>query len=245
MSGRPSGRAGRARRLLYRAGMHRGVWVGAVVGMLLWGGAAEAARKSAPKRQATVSLAERAVWRAKNWVGLRSLSTVSTSVNDDCSGLTQLAYRKPGLSLMPERTLPGENGVKAIYRKAGDLGTLRETPRAGDMVFFRNTHDRNRDGRLNDGLTHIGIVERVGADGTVTFVHRAGNGVKRGHFNLARPDARKDEKGRILNDWLRRRDKRNRGYLAGELVAGFASVDERWKSTPAPFSVARAKVKQR
>jgi hypothetical protein len=212
--------------------MHRGVWLGAVVGMLLWGGEAEAVRKRAPKRQATVTLAERAVWRAKAWVGLRSLTTVSTSVNDDCSGFTQLAYRKPGLSLMPERTLPGENGVKAIYRKASGLGTLRETPRPGDMVFFRDTHDRNKDGKLNDGLTHIGVVERVGDDGTVTFVHKASGQVKRGRFNLARPDARKDEKGRVLNDWLRRKDKRNRGYLAGELVAGFASVDESWKSTP-------------
>jgi hypothetical protein len=200
-------------------------------------------QKRAPKRQAPVTLAERAVWRAKAWVGLSSLKTVSTTVNDDCSGFTQLAYRKPGLSLLPERTLPGENGVKAIYRKAGDLGTLRDTPQVGDMVFFRDTHDRNKDGRLNDGLTHIGIVERVGEDGTVTFVHRAGKGVKRGRFNLARPDARKDEQGRVLNDWLRRRDKRNRGYLAGELVAGFASVDERWRT--APTAVASAKLKRR
>ena len=215
--------------------------MGAVVGMLLWGGDAEAAKKRAPKRQAPVSLAERAVWRAKAWVGLSSLRTVSTTVNDDCSGFTQLAYRKPGLSLLPEQTLPGENGVKAIYRKAGDLGTLRDTPRVGDMVFFRDTHDRNKDGRLNDGLTHIGIVERVGEDGTVTFVHRAGSGVKRGRFNLARPDARKDEKGRVLNDWLRRRDKRNRGYLAGELVAGFAAVDESWKTPPAPVLAVKSK----
>jgi hypothetical protein len=214
--------------------MHRGVWLGAVVGMLLWGGEAEAVRKSTPKRQTTVSLAERAVWRAKSWVGLSSLRTVSTTVNDDCSGFTQLAYRKPGLSLMPAVTFPGENGVKAIYRKAVDLGTVRETPRPGDMVFFRDTHDRNNDGKLNDGLTHIGIVERVSADGTVTFVHKAGGLVKRGRFNLSHPDERKDEQGRVLNDWLRRRDKRNRGYLAGELVAGFASVDDRWASTEAP-----------
>lgn len=219
--------------------MHRGAWLGALVGLVLWGGTAEAARRTPPKRAAKVTLSDRALWRAKAWVGLGSLSTVSTAVNDDCSGLTQLAYRKPGLSLMPELTLPGENGVKAIYRKAGTLGALREAPKAGDLVFFRETIDRNKDGRLNDGLTHIGIVERVSTDGTVTFVHRAGGGVKRSRFNLARPEARKDEKGRVLNDWLRRRDKRNRGYLAGELVAGFASVDERWKVEPVTVSRAR------
>lgn len=215
--------------------------MGAVLGMLLWGGEAQAlTRRGTGKRQAPVSLSERAVWRAKSWVGLSTLRTVSTTVNDDCSGFTQLAYRKPGLSLMPEQTLPGENGVKAIYRKASGLGTLRDTPRPGDMVFFRDTHDRNKNGKLDDGLTHIGIVERVGDDGTVTFVHKAGGWVKRGKFNLARPDVRKDEQGRVLNDWLRRRDKRNRGYLAGELVAGFASVDESW-TTPAAPRVASAK----
>jgi len=211
--------------------MGRGAWWGVVVGLLLWGGMADAAKRSAPKRP-TASPAQRAVSRAKAWVGLGSLTEVSTSVNDDCSGLTQLAYRAPGLSLMPERTLPGENGVKAIYRKADALGSLRSAPRPGDLVFFRETVDRNKDGRRNDGLTHIGIVERVGADGTVTFVHRAGGGVKRGRLNLARPDARTDARGRVLNDWLRRRDKRHRGYLAGELVAGFASVDERWGGAP-------------
>jgi len=220
--------------------MYRGAWLGALVALWVWGGTAEAARRTPPKRAAAkVALSDRALWRAKGWVGLGSLRTVSTAVNDDCSGLTQLAYRKPGLSLLPELTLPGENGVKAIYRKAGTLGALREEPRAGDLVFFRETIDRNKDGRLNDGLTHIGIVERVGADGTVTFVHRAGGGVKRSRFNLARPEARKDDKGRVLNDWLRRRDKRNRGYLAGELVAGFASVDERWKVEPVSVSGAR------
>lgn len=219
--------------------MQRGVWLGLVAGLLLWGGEAQAARKSAPKR-APVPLAQKAVWRAKAWVGLSSLRTVSTTVNDDCSGLTYLAYRKPGVDLLPGDLLPGENGVKAIHRKASDLGALRSEPRVGDLVFFRDTHDRNRDGLLNDGLTHIGIVERVGEDGTVSFVHRGGNGVKRGRFNLARPDIRKDEKGRVLNDWLRRRDKRNRSYLAGELVAGFASVDESWKAEPPPRLARRA-----
>ncbi|MCE9670866.1 NlpC/P60 family protein [Myxococcus stipitatus] len=217
--------------MLSPSGMGRGAWWGVVVGLLLWGGMADAAKRSTPKRS-TASAAQRAVWRAKAWVGLGSLAKVSTSVNDDCSGLTQLAYRAPGLSLMPERTLPGENGVKAIYRKADALGSLRSAPTPGDLVFFRETVDRNKDGRRNDGLTHIGIVERVGADGTVTFVHRAGGGVKRGRLNLARPDARTDARGRVLNDWIRRRDKRHRGYLAGELVAGFASVDERWGAAP-------------
>lgn len=223
--------AGQARALLWRAGMGRGVWVGALLGVLLWGGESEAARKAVARKR-VVPVAERAVWRAKSWVGLRSLQTVSTSVSDDCSGFTRLAYQQRNLDLLPLDLLPGENGVTAIHRKAMALGTLRQTPRVGDLVFFRETFDKNRDGRFNDGLTHIGIVERMAPDGTVTFVHKAGGLVKRSKFNLAKPEARRDEKGRVLNDWLRRRDKRFRGYLAGELVAGFAAVDDTWR-TPA------------
>jgi hypothetical protein len=122
--------------------------------------------------------------------------------------------------------------VTAIHRKASALGALHERPRPGDLVFFRETHDRNRDGKRNDGLTHIGVVERVGKDGTVTFVHRAGNGVKRAKLNLRNPDVRRDARGRVLNDWLRRPDGISEIRLTGQLVAGFATVDARWKTPP-------------
>jgi hypothetical protein len=76
------------------------------------------------------------------------------------------------------------------------------------------------------------MVERVGRDGTVTFVHRAGGGVKRSKLNLNAPTVRRDARGRVLNDYLRRPDKISDIRLAGELVVGFASVDERWTAPP-------------
>ena len=215
--------------------MHRAFLLCALMGVMLWGPEAEAARRASSSqrtRNASGTLAHRAASRASLWVGLPSLRRVSHSVNDDCSGLVNLAYRKQGLSLLPERPLPGENGVAAIYRKAQGLGALHEAPRAGDLVFFRETYDRNRDGRRNDGLTHIGVVERVDHDGTVTFVHRAGGGVKRAKLHLHQPTLRRDAKGRVLNDYLRRSEKTVRPRLAGELLAGFATVDQRWFTSP-------------
>ena len=211
--------------------MHRAFLLCALMGVMLWGPEAEAARRASSSqrtRNASGTLAHRAASRASLWVGLPSLRRVSHSVNDDCSGLANLAYRGRGLSLMPEHPLPGENGVAAIYRKAQSLDALRGEPRPGDLVFFRETYDRNRDGRRNDGLTHIGVVERVAPDGTVTFVHRAGGGVKRSKLNLHQPGLRRDAKGRVLNDYLRRSEKVPRPRLAGELLAGFAAVDARW-----------------
>ena len=183
-------------------------------------------------------IGRKAASRAAMWVGLSSLSRVSREVNDDCSGFTHLAYWRPGLSLMPEAPRPGENGVAAIYRKAQALGVLRERPRPGDLVFFQETYDRNRDGRRNDGLTHIGVVERVSEDGLVTFVHKAGGVVKRSKLHLYQPTVRRDAKGRVLNDWLRRADRKGPSQLAGELLVGFAAVDERWVA-PAPVRTAR------
>lgn len=215
--------------------MHRAFLLCALMGFLLWGPEAEAARRASSSqrtRNASSTLARRAAVRASLWVGLPSLRRVSRSVNDDCSGLANLAYRRRGLSLLPERTLPGENGVAAIYRKARSLGSLHARPRPGDLVFFRETYDRNRDGRRNDGLTHIGVVERVERDGTVTFVHRAGGGVKRAKLHLRKPALRRDAKGRVLNDYLRRSEKTVRPRLAGELLAGFATVDQRWFTSP-------------
>ena len=197
----------------------------------LGGTEAEAARRTV-KKGAHPTLARKAVRRAAQWVGLSSLRSVSQAVNDDCSGLTQLAYGRKDLSLFPERTFKGESGVAAIHRKASALGALREQPRPGYLVFFRETHDRNRDGLRNDGLTHIGVVERVGRDGTVTFVHRAGNGVKRAKFNLRTPHLRRDARGRVLNDYLRRPDGISEIRLTGQLVAGFATVSERWRTPP-------------
>ncbi|PTL81481.1 hypothetical protein DAT35_25330 [Vitiosangium sp. GDMCC 1.1324] len=206
-----------------------------MLGILLSGAEAGAARRAASSQStesASGTLARRAVVRASLWVGLPSLTRVSRSVNDDCSGLANLAYRKRGLNLLPERTNPGEGGVAAIYRKARSLDALHDEPRPGDLVFFRETYDRNGDGRRNDGLTHIGVVERVEPDGTVTFVHRAGGGVKRSKLNLSQPGVRRDAQGRVLNDYLRRPEKRVRPRLAGELLAGFATVDQRWFTTP-------------
>ena len=218
--------------------------MGALVSALVWGGAAEAASKATAttkKERPVVQLADRALWRAKSWVGMTTLAKMSSAVTDDCSGMTRLAFQQKRLDLLPDDVLPEENGVTAIHRKARALGMLMDTPKPGALVFFKNTFDKNRDGLINDGLTHIGIVERVGADGTVTFVHKSGGLVKRSRFNLAQPEARKDAKGHVLNDWLRRKGKKSRGYLAGELVAGFASVDERWRS-PEPPRLASAKL---
>ena len=170
---------------------------------------------------------ERLASRAAALVGVRSLAKVTRRVPDDCTGLVRLVYQGEGIELMgAPGGKRGENGVTAIHRRARLAGALhRRTPRPGDLVFFRETYDRNRDGRRNDGLTHVGIVESVAPDETVTFIHRGAAGVERSRLNLRAPRSRTGPQGQILNDYLRRRTARTRAYLTGELFTDFGSPE--------------------
>ncbi|WP_341868193.1 CHAP domain-containing protein [Corallococcus sicarius] len=161
------------------------------------------------------------VARAAQLVGARKLDR---SVPNDCSGLVRLAYLQAGIDLVAHGFLAGENAVTGIFRRAQAAGAVhRLKPRPGDLAFFRETYDRNRDGKRNDGMTHVAVVERVDPDGTVTFIHRGGKGVARSHMNLAFPTVHRQAKGALLNDYIRPASKGLRAYLAGELFVAFAS----------------------
>ena len=165
------------------------------------------------------------VERAVRLVGVKHLGRVERGVPDDCSGFVRVAYLEAGIDLVNHGFLAGENAVTAIFRRAQDQGAFHQRrPRPGDLVFFRETYDRNRDGLRNDGMTHIGVVERLEADGTLTFIHRGSKGIARSRMNLLFPRThRAGEGGPVLNDYLRAAARGHRAYLTGELFAGFAS----------------------
>jgi hypothetical protein len=86
----------------------------------------------------------------------------------------------------------------------------------------------NRDGKSqNDTLTHVGLVERVDEDGTITFLHKLRHDVTRDVMNLRKSGQRQNENGKVINEYLRRRSRRDRPgthHLAGELFTTFASI---------------------
>ena len=173
------------------------------------------------QKAAVPSRGQRVAQRASRLVGV---SLAGQGVPDDCSGLARLAYRAVGVELLSQGSRPGENAASAMYRRAGRQRALHQkAPRPGDLVFFRETYDRNRDGLRNDGLTHVGVIESVARDGTVTFVHRGGQGVSRARMNLRHVKPRAKD-GRVLNDYLRQAEAGQRARLTGELFAGYASA---------------------
>lgn len=149
-----------------------------------------------------------------------------------CDGLIFAALEKSGLSIQPIRAYGG--GVRSIYAYIKNNGILVDDPRevtAGDLVFFHNTYDRNRDHRFNDQLTHIAVVESFDKHGTMVLIHKSNSGVERVLMNVHHPRQRYHPRARgvdgvrkVINSYLRRVPNR-RDYLTGELFFIFGRLE--------------------
>lgn len=150
----------------------------------------------------------------------------------DCTGFIQAVYEAEGIPLrsMMRQAAPAErSGVAAAFRAVEAYGVVfgggGRWPAPGDLVFWHDTYDRNRNGRTDDRFTHVGIVEYV-SDGTVVFVHRGGKAVARGAMTPERPGEASAD-GLVLNSPLRWKNPRLAGVpvLAGALFAGYGRID--------------------
>jgi cell wall-associated NlpC family hydrolase len=146
----------------------------------------------------------------------------------DCSTFVRAAYAAGGIDLYAE-AWSRDKGVQAIRRYVRRHGQLhrRRQPAPGDLVFFDNSYDRNRNGLLDDRLTHVGIVEEVLVDGTILVLHSTNHGVVREPMNLRHPHAATSAAGEPINAVLRRRTSRDSPrtpHFMSELFAGFGTV---------------------
>ncbi len=141
---------------------------------------------------------------------------------NDCSGFVCLTYDRAGGDL--------SGNTASLWQMARENGWThrKKRPAPGDLVFFDNTYDRNGNRRLDDELTHMGIVLSVDGDGTITVAH---GGTKKGHttmvMNLLQRSDHEDGGGKVVNDYLRARSSRDPAaarYLSGELWRGFATI---------------------
>ena len=200
---------------------------------LLGAGCATAHAPAAADRPAD-DLGDRIARRALSALGQKGPFTVGAlHFPPDCSGFVTSLYEAEGIPLRKamSHVAPKEtSGVAATYAVAKAYGVVfgggGEWPRKGDLVFFRNTFDRNHDRNEDAPLTHLGVVLEVDG-GTITFLHRGKDAVSRGVMTLEHPDLAKDPDGRRLNTVLR--DKKpqeaHAPSLAGELFMAFARID--------------------
>lgn len=162
---------------------------------------------------------------ARSLLGQTKITVQGRRYGDDCTGFVRAAYDDLGIDLMAAAA-HGDNGVTGIWRFCARHGRIYTGghPLPGDLVFFKETYDLNRDGHSNDGLTHIGLVEAEEPDGTVLIIHRVARGVVRYRMNLRVPNAPTDSRGRTVNDALRAATPGASPRLTSQLFAGFATL---------------------
>jgi hypothetical protein len=170
------------------------------------------------------ALRSRLAAAAASSVGDQPLVVGGVRYRMDCSGVAAGIYAKAGLRL-------GDGGgpsTRELYELVRRHGSLRRSrPLPGDLVFFDDTWDANGNGLRDDPLSHVGVVERVLADGTVLFVHRIGNRIVRWRLHPGRPGERVDDKGQTLNHYLRAADGPFPAQTTGELFVAFGSLPAR------------------
>lgn len=177
------------------------------------------------------ALGERLAARAARWEGhAGAFSAAGRRFPPDCSGFAYAVYEAEGVPLrrLAGLAAPAEtSGAAALHRAAVRYGVVfgggGEWPVPGDLVFFHDTYDRDRNGGADDRFTHVGIVESV-SGGTVAFLHRGGRRVVRAAVTPDRPLVAR-EGGALLNSPLR--EKRSAAHapaLAGELFAGYGRI---------------------
>lgn len=143
----------------------------------------------------------------------------------DCSGVARAIYARAGFDLGTIELGAAVNDTRMLFEVVRRSGSLRRSnPLPGDLVFFDDTWDQNGNGLRDDPLSHVAIVERVEADGTVLLVHRVGRSVVRARMNLEHPHDRHDAKGRPLNHYLRAATTSAPAQTTAELFVAFGSV---------------------
>lgn len=197
-----------------------------------------------PSRSAIVESASRLV-------GARTITSQGKRIAYDCAGITRAIFLEHGIDLYRGASNDAEgNGVRFIYNHVRLHGTLHRGSNVspGDLVFFDNTWDFNGDGKVNDPLTHVGVVERLEPNGTVIFISRVANAVERYRMNLDQPHVHKTTQGHVLNDYMRRKlatDPDHAARLTGELFSSYGNLLDRRKSIFSDDSFSRTRSRQR
>lgn len=93
--------------------------------------------------------------------------------------------------------------------------------RPGDLVFFRDTADLNGNGKPDDGVTLVGVVERVRGSHAVFIAQRAGK-VRRMAVDATRPLVIRDAGSEVVNTRLVRWPGSDTPWTTGQCFFGLA-----------------------
>jgi hypothetical protein len=173
---------------------------------------------SQEQRQRLIRLAHEAVGKSR-------IALKHRSFRADCSGTIRALFAQARIPLGGILKREADNDVKLIYRFVQSYGRIiKNNPLPGDLVFFHNTYNRNGTKKMDDALTHIGIVEKID-NNIIYFIHHMGKSIIRSRMNIKKPRLAIDPQTKErINHILRRAQGPQRAYTAGELCAGFGRL---------------------
>ncbi len=128
--------------------------------------------------------------------------------------------RAAGQDLEVDRNRPYAPALYELLQKRGLLVSAG-VALPGDLIFFKNTADLNSNGRPDDGVTLVGVVERIDGSRIVLIAQRAGK-VRRLAVDASRPELVRDARGEVVNTRLVRWPGSEGPLTAGQCLSGFA-----------------------
>lgn len=157
------------------------------------------------------------------------LSSVPKPGVNDCSGFVKFVFAHFNVDIFNIST-DSDSGTEIIYnysKENGKVFTENKTPKKGDFIFFDNSYDRNKDGKVNDKFTHIAIVTNTDSDGTVEYIHKSGSGINIQYMNLKDKENQYSEDKKRINSYLRKKTKNdfnNTPYLSGQMFKSYGTI---------------------
>ncbi len=169
------------------------------------------------------------VEEAKRLLGAEKIFVRGRSFSHDCSGTVMAIYWYAGIDLSKNFSKYSGGGTERIYKYLKDEGLLYRTklPAPGDIIFWDNTYDKNKNGKADDYLTHMGMVVSVDKTGIIKYIHENyRKGIILAKMNLLKPDTYVEVvegKKIILNDPIRMRGSpKSKKWLSSQLYRDFA-----------------------
>lgn len=148
------------------------------------------------------------------------LSHTTKGFRNDCSGFVAASAHRAGV--------PIQGSTADLWDLARQANAIhhRKLPRVGDLAFFDDTYDRDRNGRWDDALTHVAVVTAVSADGHLTLAH-AGTSKGKSLFRMNLKKSAIHRRDDVLfNDYLRTPAQDPDAALASRLWRGFATLHQ-------------------
>ena len=163
----------------------------------------EAERKHAARFIPDLSIRDQIVQIALSYKGKRD--------GGDCSGFVNLINNKNDRIFYSPKELDEsyDNARKsrAMYNLMNkkNMTFADKLPFIGDLIFFENTERKRakKNKNISENITHVGIVTRVDADGTVEFIHHSRGRNILDYMNLNYPMLTEKD-GKTINTYMKR-----------------------------------------